>query len=199
VFSSTSELYVRCLLNLNQTLCILVFRKDIVFRQCQTIKLLLLHNLFTSHDFDVHVRVIQTFLLCSIPLTLPVFISNNIAHISNYIADCLNKYSHECINLMNPAIDFNRINPMTDQFIGGGSRLFSFEELFPYLENKLHIYNNQYAFCFKEYIEQTCQDGGTLRCSVLLSTLMPKLTTNHLKMIATSHGIRTYARSHRSN
>jgi hypothetical protein len=77
----------------------LVFRKDIGLRQCQMIKLLLLHNLFTSHDFDVHVRVIQTFLLCSILLTLQVFISNNIAYILNYIVDCLNKYSHECINL----------------------------------------------------------------------------------------------------
>jgi hypothetical protein len=112
---------------------------------------------------------------------------------------CLNKCESDCINLTCPVVNYNDINATTDQFIGGGSRLFSFEELLPYLENTGHVYNTHYAFCFKEYIEQSNQDNGTFRCSVPLSVLIPKLTTDHLKMIATSHNIHTYARSRQSD
>jgi len=91
----------------------------------------------------------------------------------------------------------NRIQVQSQShfLIGGGTQMFTFDELEPYFTTK-SIHNKKLSFKFKDYGINLESEDHYCTCKIPMHILLPKLTVVELKLVAVAHSISVHSRMH---
>jgi hypothetical protein len=193
------ELYTRILLNFHKMLSSFLYRKDHILNKCKRIRLFLQRNLMRKHDFIYHVSMLHSSTsLRSVEFILTMFIFYHM-HILKHFKHWVIKCKQTRMTLQPSKISLNvanriQVQSQSEFLIGGGTHMFTFDELEPYFTKS--IQNNKLLFKFKDYgIDLESEDHDCI-CTVPMHILLLKLTIIELKIIAATHNIPVSSRMH---
>jgi hypothetical protein len=186
------ELYARIFLNFHRMLSTWIYIDINIAAKCKRIRLSLERSIIRKHDY-----------LCYIN-KLPISQSLKSVEFILYIAIFCHVYLHGKKHMKKwykIRYFFNvnrRKTPIYSKadIVGGGSNLFSFEELYPYFTKS--IQNTSTSFKYKTYVLKPDSDQFEYAWAIPLSLLVSKLTISELRTIAASHKVFTLARMHRA-
>jgi hypothetical protein len=88
--------------------------------------------------------------------------------------------------------DSIKVQAQSELLIGGGTRMFTFEELEPYFTES--VQNHKLSFKFKSYGVNSDSEDCHCICIIPMHILLPKLTVAELKIIAAAHKIPVHSR-----
>ena len=198
------ELYTRVFLALLKCFDI-IQQRDLTFVKCHELELQLKRNQLRKHDYMAHITQVNGALpVITCPVYIPfILLAYHIAAfkcIEYYIItpDYLWNIGNEYINLAysDTNIQINGIKLIcpAEKIVGGGtSKIFTAEELHPFVENCV----STNKFKFLSYLNKSDASGFQtihLLGNIPLTTLMLKLTIADLKVIAKCHKINVHSK-----
>jgi len=191
------ELYLKILLNFHRMVLNFRYRDAHLVKKCQRLKVFMMHSLWRKHDFMAYIRKLKTSsTLCSGEVIfehLVLYHLYAVQYVVKWLVKCYSIYMRSAYP-SNTSVICPRF--ASEKVIGGGSHLFSFEELEPYFMSTVH--ENEAFFRFKGYVAQSQAVGFSYMCMVPLNHLLPKLTVAELRTVATCHGVSTRSKMHNS-
>lgn len=197
------ELSIRILFNVLKLMLTIIWRQDYIRRKSIRINLFLKRNLYRRHDFICYIQklpdsstVQEANQLFYILIFYYLYTFQNLTKLFNKHVS--KKWIYYSVDLV-PSI-ISSYDNTTYNIIGGGSNMFSFEELQEYIPQSENI-NHKSGFKFKAYIlksecdESQYQDNMACVSEIPLNSLLSKLTVAELRTIATCHCIRVFAKA----
>lgn len=194
--SSVTLTYLRLLLNYARVFCCQVYSHGYVSRECQRVALFLGRRLFLKHDFKLQIQ--QLLLLCEMCTAISILVQLIFYHVFTF------QYIKYYVSVWLTGLKCTSFNihprSKSSTYIGGGSNLFSFQELQPYLVGESNTYAADDQFKFKKYVIGAenptfqCSVKSTCICDIPLTSILYKLTVSDLCMLAGCHGIFTHSK-----
>src|SRR5438046_2267923 len=166
--------------------------------KCKILKLLLQRNLIRRHDFKAYLKSLtsSSTLLSIIDILLMLFFSH--IQVITYLIYQLRQMRKDCKHRKN--IKFFSLVSQSDcqsPYIGGGSPLFSLQELEAYIiPGSVPV--TGISFKFRKYILQSelsnISVDNAIVCHIPVHSILSKLTVTELREVAACHNITCHSR-----